>query len=87
MPELVLTRRARRELLDLSRPLADAVENSLAALCREPLLGHPLRGRLRGLFSWRVGAYRILYQLIDGGKTIRIVAIRHRSMAYETDPR
>jgi mRNA interferase RelE/StbE len=87
LPQLVLTRRARRELLELSWPLADAVENSLAILGREPLLGHPLRGRLRGLFAWRVGAYRIIYQVIDGGQTIRVVAIRHRAAAYSKDPR
>lgn len=87
MPRLALTRRARRDLLDLSWPLGDAVENSLAALGREPLVGHPLRGRLRGLYAWRVGAYRILYQLVDGGQTIRVVAIRHRSVAYSKDPR
>ena len=54
---------------------------------REPQKGHALRGRLRGLYSLRVGAYRILYQLTDEGKTVRVAAIRHRAAAYGTDPR
>jgi len=29
----------------------------------------------------RVGAYRVIYQLIGGGQTVRVVAIRHRSVA------
>lgn len=74
-------------MLELSWPLGDAVKNSLGALEREPLAGHPLRGRLRGLYAWRVGAYRILYQLIDGGQTISVLAVRHRSVAYNKDPR
>jgi mRNA interferase RelE/StbE len=84
---VVLARRARQQLLDLDWPLIDAVENALGLLEREPHAGHPLRGRLGGLRSLRVGAYRIIYQLADNEHTIRIAAIRHRSIAYDTDPR
>jgi mRNA-degrading endonuclease RelE of RelBE toxin-antitoxin system len=51
------------------------------------LAGYALRGKLRGLYSLRVGTYQILYQLTDGGKTVRIAAIRHRSVSYGNDPR
>ena len=54
---------------------------------REPTAGHPLRGRLRGLRSLRVGSYRIVYQLIDEQQTVRVAAILHRSVAYRTEPR
>jgi mRNA interferase RelE/StbE len=74
----VLARRAREELLDLSSPLIDAVEDALGLPEREPLAGHELRGRLRGLRSLRVGTYRIIYQLADGERTVRVAAIRHR---------
>jgi len=83
----VLARRARLELLDLSWPEIDAVENALGLLEREPQAGHELRGRLRGLRSLRVGAYRVVYQLTDRGQTVRVAAIRHRSTAYRSDPR
>ena len=87
MARLVLARRARSDLLSLDWPLIDAVEEALALLQREPLSGYPLRGRLRGLYSLRVGSYRIIYQLADGDGTVRVAAIRHRSVAYHTDPR
>lgn len=87
MARLVLARRARRELLDLGWPLIDAIEDALGLLERDPLAGYALRGKLRGLYSLRVGTYRILYQLTDGGKTVRIAAIRHRSVSYGNDPR
>jgi mRNA interferase RelE/StbE len=87
LARLVLARRARRELLELNWPLIDAIEDALGSLEREPQAGHALRGKLRGLHSLRVGAYRILYQLIDGEQTIRVAAIRHRSIAYGVDPR
>ena len=87
MARLVLARRARRDLLELGWPLIDAIEDALGLLERDPFAGYTLRGRLRGLYSLRVGAYRILYQLTDGGKTVRVVAIRHRSISYGGDPR
>lgn len=85
MARLVLARRARRELLELNWPLIDAIEDVLGLLEREPRAGHALRGKLRGLYSLRVGAYRILYQLTDGEQTVRVAAIRHRAVAYRVD--
>jgi len=87
LARLVLARRARSELLELGWPLIDAIEDALGMLERNPQAGHALRGRLRGLYSLRVGSYRILYQLTDGGRTVRVAAIRHRSVAYGSDPR
>lgn len=87
MARLVLARRARRDLLELDWPLIDAIEDALGLLERDPHAGHALRGRLRGLRSLRVGAYRVIYQLTEGDKMIRVATIRHRSIAYRSDPR
>lgn len=74
-------------MLELNWPLIDAIEDALGLLEREPRAGHLLRGKLRGLYSLRVGAYRIMYQLIDNERAVRVVTIRHRSAVYKTDPR
>ena len=87
MAKVVLARRARRELLELNWPLIDAIEDALGLLEREPGAGYPLRGRLCGLYSLRVGSFRILYQLTDGEQTLRVATIRHRAVAYKGDPR
>jgi mRNA interferase RelE/StbE len=87
LARLVLARRACRELLELGWPVIDAVEDALGALERDPHAGYPLRGKLRGLYSLGVGSYRIIYQLTDGGETVRVAAIRHRAIAYRRDPR
>jgi len=84
---VVLARRARRELLDLDWPLIDAIEDALGLLARDPHAGLALRGRLRGLRSLRVGSYRIVYQLTEADQTVRVAAVRHRSIAYRSDPR
>jgi mRNA interferase RelE/StbE len=79
--------RRKAQLLDLDWPLIDAVEDALGLLERDPRAGHTLRGRLQGLRSLRVGAYRIIYQLADDGQTVRVAAMRHRAIAYRSGPR
>lgn len=86
MARIVLTRTAREALAARDFILADAILEALGELERDPRIGHRLRGRLTGLRSYRVGSYRIIYELHDD-TTVRIVAIRHRGVAYGTDPR
>ena len=87
MSRVELARRARRDIIELDRPVSDAVVEALGLLEREPEAGHVLRGRLRGLRSLRVGTYRIIYQLDDDQHMVRVLAVRHRSVAYATAPR
>jgi mRNA interferase RelE/StbE len=87
LARVVLARSARQALLGLEWPLVDAIVEALATLERDPTAGRELRGRLAGLRSLRVGSYRVIYQLLDGGRTVRVAAVRHRSVAYRTDPR
>ena len=86
MARVFLTRTARDTLAALDFLLADAVLDALGELERDPQLGHRLRGRLTGLRSYRVGIYRIIYELRED-KSVRVIAIRHRGNAYGTDPR
>jgi mRNA interferase RelE/StbE len=86
MAQVVLARSARDALARLDFLLADAILDALDELERDPEAGHQLLGRLVGLRSYRVGAYRIIYELRDA-TTIRVVAIRHRAQAYGSDPR
>ena len=87
MARVVLARGARVAMLELDWPLIDAIDEALGLLEREPHSGRELRGRLRGLRSLRVGAFRVIYQLADDDRTVRVAAIRHRSVAYLRDPR
>ena len=86
MARVFLARSARDALAQLDYPLADAVLDALGVLEQDPEAGYTLRGRLAGLWSYRVGVYRVIYEIRDP-KTVRVVAIRHRGQAYDTDPR
>ncbi|MBD0330652.1 MAG: type II toxin-antitoxin system RelE/ParE family toxin [Thermoleophilia bacterium] len=85
MAEPRLTRRARTELEALPGDLRDAVLEALSAIGADPEgAGKPLLGRLRGLWSARVGSYRVIYS-IEGTEAVPSVvvrAIRHRAVAY-----
>lgn len=69
----------------LPRLMQEAVLETLTEIEVSPQnAGKPLRGRLRGLWSCRVGNYRILYTIEGTKRKGRVVvrAIRHRATAY-----
>jgi len=81
LPELRLTRRAREDLESLPVTVRDAVLETLTLIGAEPeRAGKALVGRLEGLWSARVGNYRVLSTVEAGGPIVR--AIRHRAVAY-----
>jgi mRNA interferase RelE/StbE len=76
-----LARRARKEIVELDWLISDAVVEAIELLERKPEAGHLLRGRLRGLWSLRVGTYRIIYRVDDDQRVVRVLDVRHRSVA------
>lgn len=81
MPELRLTRRARSDLEELPDAVRAAVLETLDSIAAEPAkAGKQLVGRLKGLWSARVGNYRVLYTV--EGRTVIVRAVRHRVVAY-----
>ncbi len=86
MARVVLAKRARGDILDLDWHVADAADEALGLLQREPEAGRELRGRLRGLRSLHIGSYRLIYQLSGDGQAVRVLTVRHRAAAYRADP-
>jgi mRNA-degrading endonuclease RelE of RelBE toxin-antitoxin system len=87
LAELLLTNRAKSDLEALPRAFQEAVVETLTVLAARPEeLGKELRGRLRGLWSCRIGNYRVLYTIEKRGRGSRVIvrAIRHRAIAYRT---
>jgi len=42
----------------------------------------PLRGDLAGLHSARVGTYRIVYEISETNRTVRVIYIDHHADIY-----
>jgi mRNA-degrading endonuclease RelE of RelBE toxin-antitoxin system len=86
LPESRLTRRARNDLEALPETVREAVLETLTSIGAEPeRAGKKLVGRLEGLWSARVGNYRVLYTVEVSGVIVR--AIRHRAVAYRRQRR
>ena len=85
MARVQLTRQATLHFEALPRNLQDPVLNALTDLEIDPeAVGKPLLGRLKGLWSARVGNYRIIYSVEGSSRspTVIVRAIKHRSTAY-----
>jgi mRNA interferase RelE/StbE len=81
---ITFARSARRELEALNARLVQRIVSAIDALARDP---RP-RGcrKLRGesnLWRIRIGQYRVVYAVYDERQLVDIIAVRHRSTAYE----
>lgn len=74
---------ARRQLDRLSEPAAAAIYEALPAIRENPRrLGKPLTHEYAGCFAARRGPYRIIYELDEPNRLVRVVAIGHRRDIY-----
>lgn len=51
-------------------------------IAENPHIGKPLKADLKGLYSYRVGDYRIIYSILNEKDVIEIVKIMHRREVY-----
>ena len=87
MPRVQLNRQATRQFDALPQNLQEPVLNALTDLEIDPeAAGKPLLGRLKGLWSARVGSYRVIYSIEGSSRSPRVIvrAIKHRSQACPT---
>ena len=62
------------------RRIVKKVESHLA---ENPTAGTQLKGHYKGLWRYRVGDYRVIYDIQDTQVTIRIVRVGHRREVYD----
>jgi mRNA-degrading endonuclease RelE of RelBE toxin-antitoxin system len=74
---------ARRQIDRLPISVAAAVIETFDVIASNPRrLGKPLRFELEGYLSARRGPYRIVYRVDDATRSIKVVAVAHRSDIY-----
>ena len=86
MPRLLYSLRVPADLADLIRSLHPKLKRKLRAaleqIATEPHLGKPLKDELEGLWSLRLGRFRVIYRL-GAGRDIDLVAFGPRERIYE----
>ncbi len=80
---LLLSHKFDRDFSRLERALQDRVVESLRELNQNPHAGKLLKGKLKGLRSWRVGEYRILYQIQEEKLLIFAISVSRRKHVYD----
>lgn len=78
--ELLFTREFLRRLRKLDRQVQVRILRDLRVLEDNPFCGKRLLGRLSGLFSLRVGDFRIIYSV--SGDRVIIRTVGHRREVY-----
>ncbi|MGD8623986.1 MAG: type II toxin-antitoxin system RelE/ParE family toxin [Anaerolineae bacterium] len=86
MYELVLTKEAQAFYEKAGRSLVRRLNRCFDRLRQEPH-DHPnitrLRGPLAGCFRYRIGDWRVIYEVDEDGRIVIILIIAHRSKAYK----
>lgn len=85
MYQLVLTKQAEKafdQLMKSQPKMGARVAKALDLLTKNPESGIPLRGELKGLYKYRVGVYRIIYQLFRSKLIVTVIDIGHRKDIY-----
>lgn len=73
---------AKKQYEKLTDRLRRQVDKSIERISKQPELGKPLRGELKGVFSERVSTFRILYKIRRSEVIIVVLVIEHRSSVY-----
>ena len=79
---LVFTDKARKQYNLLSGKLKNQVDKGLERIAKNPYLGKPLVGELKGIWSERVSTFRILYKFYEQKIEVLILLIEHRKKVY-----
>lgn len=69
--------------LEVYRKITNFIDNRLLQVSSPRLLGKPLSGNLREFWSYRVGDYRLICEIVDHKLTIIAVKIAHRREVYK----
>ncbi len=80
-----LTRQAEKSfgLIMSSQPdIGVRIAHAIDTIAADPGAGVPLKGRLKGLNKYRVGPYRIIYEIRHSRLLVVIIDIGHRKEIY-----
>lgn len=85
MYKIQLTKQAEKAFGTLMRSqpqMGARMAQALDRLSRNPKLGIPLRGELKACWKYRVGPYRIIYEIAHARLLIIVIDIGHRKEVY-----
>ena len=82
LDNLEMVRSAQKDIKRLDRPVRVRVIDAIELLVADPYR-QGVRQLDSGIFRYRVGHYRIIYNVDNDTVTVRVVRVRHRGDVYE----
>ena len=79
---IVIAPRAKKCIDKLEQGVKERIGNALLLLAEDPFIGKALKADLEGLYSYRVGYYRIIYDIIRRSLIIQVLKVMHRREVY-----
>lgn len=77
-----LTFQAKKELSAIKLIYKEAISEAFEEIKEDPYVGKPLARELKGRFSYKVGAFRIIYKINEKDKIIQVITAGHRAVVY-----
>lgn len=82
MARVFVTRRFQESFEALDPSIQTRVRAAVEKIRSNPRIGKALTGPLSGEFSYRVGAYRIIYTHLTTEDAVWLETVRHRRVVY-----
>ena len=84
MYSIEVEKRCLKELKNLDKPVVRrAFELIEQVIAHDPYSGKELKGKYKGLFSYRFSDYRIVYEIKKTQLIVVVLRIRHRKHVYD----
>ena len=73
---------AKKQIDRLQANIKPKIKNAILTIAGNPSAGKALKADLKGLYSYRVGDYRVIYSVLKHKLIIQIIKIMHLREAY-----
>ena len=86
MYRIEFSRTAEKELVKIYKTnakLYSRIINTVENLSEDPMLGKALKNVLKGYYSYRLGTYRIIYEVSHKKLIVTVIDIGHRRNIYD----
>lgn len=80
--EILIKTPAKKQIDKLDKTIKLRIRKALNRISQTPYIGKPLRGNLVDCWSYRVGNWRIIYEVHEDTVTVIVIGVGHRREIY-----
>lgn len=79
---IVIAPLAKKQIDRLQPVMKERLARALEVLAEDPFAGKALKADLKGLHSYRIGDYRVIYCIVKRVLLIEVLKVMHRRESY-----